>query len=64
MLAEFRLTSTEELKRWVLGFGAKAVVRAHASREGDVELDDDGAFRDVDTMEEYQRLIEEQRFRP
>jgi predicted DNA-binding transcriptional regulator YafY len=26
VLAEFRLTSTEELKRWVLGFGAKAVV--------------------------------------
>lgn len=24
--AEFRLSSTEELKRWVLGFGAKAVV--------------------------------------
>ena len=26
VLAEFRLSSTEELKRWVLGFGAKAVV--------------------------------------
>ena len=26
MLAEFRLSGTEELKRWVLGFGAKAAV--------------------------------------
>ena len=53
----------EPLRRADPRVGAKAVVRAHASREGDVELDDDGAFRDVDTMEEYQRLIEEQRSR-
>jgi predicted DNA-binding transcriptional regulator YafY len=26
VLAEFRLSSTEEIKRWVLGFGARAVV--------------------------------------
>ena len=26
LVAEFRLSSTEEVKRWVLGFGAKAVV--------------------------------------
>ena len=39
--------------------GAKAIVRAHASPEGDVVVDDDGAFLDIDTMEEYQRLIVE-----
>ncbi|MEP7309528.1 MAG: nucleotidyltransferase family protein [Acidobacteriota bacterium] len=44
--------------------GAKAIVRAHASREGDVEVDDEGAFRDVDTMEDYRRLIAEQPPRP
>jgi molybdenum cofactor cytidylyltransferase len=36
--------------------GAKDVVRAHASSIGDVEVDDDGAFVDVDTPAEYERL--------
>ena len=36
--------------------GAKAIVRAHASAEGDVEVDDEGAFRDVDTPEDYGRI--------
>jgi molybdenum cofactor cytidylyltransferase len=40
--------------------GAKAIVRAHASREGDVAVNDDGAFLDIDTMEEYRRLVVEQ----
>ena len=39
--------------------GSKAVVRAHASAAGDVELDDEGAFRDVDTPEEYARMLAE-----
>ena len=38
--------------------GAKAIVRAHASREGDVDVDDDGAFLDIDTMEQYRRVID------
>jgi molybdenum cofactor cytidylyltransferase len=37
--------------------GAKVVVRAHASVRGDVEVDDDGAFLDIDTADEYERLV-------
>ena len=36
--------------------GAKEVVRAHASSIGDVEVNDDGAFIDIDTPVEYQKL--------
>ena len=39
--------------------GAKAIVRAHASSSGDVEVGDDGAFVDVDTPVEYERLRED-----
>jgi len=38
--------------------GAKPVVRAYASIAGDVPVDDEGAFRDVDTMDEYERLTD------
>lgn len=37
--------------------GAKPVVRAHVSPAGNVEVDDDGAFADVDTRDDYERLI-------
>jgi molybdenum cofactor cytidylyltransferase len=37
--------------------GAKPIVRAHSSARGDVAVDDEGAFRDVDTAEEYAELI-------
>jgi molybdenum cofactor cytidylyltransferase len=37
--------------------GAKPIVRAHASAAGDVAVDDEGAFADFDTMEDYRRLI-------
>ena len=33
--------------------GAKPIVRAHVSPAGDVVVDDDGAFIDIDTPEEY-----------
>jgi molybdenum cofactor cytidylyltransferase len=36
--------------------GAKAVVRAHASPIGDVDVVDNGAFADFDTPIEYERL--------
>jgi molybdenum cofactor cytidylyltransferase len=39
------------------GQGAKPIVRAFASSAGDVPCDDDGAFSDVDTPEDYERLI-------
>lgn len=37
--------------------GAKLVVRAHVSRSGDVDVDDEGAFMDVDTPEDHQRAM-------
>ena len=38
--------------------GAKAVVRAHASAAGDLDIqDDEGAFRDIDTPAEYEALL-------
>ena len=37
--------------------GAKPVVRAYATLQGDVEIADDGAFADIDTLEEYERAI-------
>jgi CTP:molybdopterin cytidylyltransferase MocA len=39
------------------GVGAKPVLRAHASAEGDVEVADDGAFLDVDTQQDYLRIV-------
>ena len=37
--------------------GAKPIVRAHASADGDIAIDDEGAFTDIDTDEEYRRTI-------
>jgi molybdenum cofactor cytidylyltransferase len=37
--------------------GAKPIVRAHVSPEGDVEVEDRGAFADVDTPADYRRVI-------
>ena len=37
--------------------GAKPIVRAHATPAGDIPIDDEGAFTDIDTPEEYQRLV-------
>ena len=37
--------------------GAKPIVRAHASPAGDIAIDDEGAFIDIDTEEEYRRTI-------
>jgi molybdenum cofactor cytidylyltransferase len=37
--------------------GAKPVVRAHVSLAGDVEVDDSGAFADVDTPTDYENLV-------
>ncbi|MDE3153585.1 MAG: nucleotidyltransferase family protein [Acidobacteriota bacterium] len=36
--------------------GARATVRAHAARVADVPVEDEGAFLDVDTPEEYERI--------
>jgi molybdenum cofactor cytidylyltransferase len=37
--------------------GAKPVVRSHASPAGDIPIEDEGAFDDVDTPEEFERRI-------
>lgn len=37
--------------------GAKPVIRAHASTAGDLEIADEGAFRDIDTEEDYLKVI-------
>jgi molybdenum cofactor cytidylyltransferase len=36
--------------------GAKPVIRAYASAAGDVVVDDDGAFADADTPDDYERM--------
>jgi molybdenum cofactor cytidylyltransferase len=38
--------------------GAKGVIRSNVSAAGDVAVDDDGAFADADTPEDYERLRE------
>jgi len=47
----------DELRHADPADGAKPVVRAHATTEGDVEVDDEGAFADIDTPEDYQRAL-------
>ena len=39
--------------------GAKPVIRAHVSAPGEVTVEDEGAFLDIDTPEAYRRLREE-----
>jgi molybdenum cofactor cytidylyltransferase len=37
--------------------GAKPIVRAYASSEGDVAVGDEGAFVDIDTSDDYERFV-------
>ena len=37
--------------------GAKSVIRAHATALGDLAVNDEGAFIDIDTPDDYQSLI-------
>jgi CTP:molybdopterin cytidylyltransferase MocA len=46
-----------ELERADPARGAKPVVRAHAAEMIEVPIDDEGAFTDIDTPEEYERWI-------
>jgi molybdenum cofactor cytidylyltransferase len=54
----FRRTLFGELRAADLRVGAKDVVRRHAAEILDVEIDDEGAFVDVDTPEEYRRVFD------
>jgi len=47
----------DDLLRADPALGAKAVVRAHAAEVLDVPIDDAGAYADIDTPEDYVRLI-------
>ena len=47
----------DELRAADPAVGAKAVVRAHAADALDVAVDDAGACQDIDTPEDYRRLI-------
>ena len=38
--------------------GAKPIIRAHVSAAGDVEVEDEGAFSDIDTPDDYTRVVE------
>jgi CTP:molybdopterin cytidylyltransferase MocA len=46
-----------ELRRADPSMGAKPVVHAHAAEEVNVDVDDEGAFIDIDTPEDYERFI-------
>ncbi len=46
-----------ELREADVSVGARAVVRAHAADAHDVEVDDPGAFEDIDTPEDYRRVF-------
>jgi molybdenum cofactor cytidylyltransferase len=46
-----------ELRAAEPSLGAKPIVRAHASATGDLPIDDEGAFVDIDTREEYERAV-------
>ena len=50
-------TLFDPLRRADPAHGIKPVVRAYASAAGDVQIDDPGAFLDVDTPAEYAALI-------
>ena len=47
----------DQLRHADPGEGAKPVVRAHSTPNGEVEVDDEGAFDDIDTPEEYERAL-------
>ena len=47
----------DELRAADTADGPKAVVRAHATVAGDLPLSDEGAFIDIDTVEEYERAL-------
>lgn len=48
----------DDLRHADVTVGAKAVFAAHASRRLDVPIKDDGAFVDMDTPEEYRKILE------
>jgi molybdenum cofactor cytidylyltransferase len=56
--AVFSAALFDELRAADLALGARPVVRAHAADAVDVPVDDPGAFDDIDTPDDYGRIIE------
>jgi molybdenum cofactor cytidylyltransferase len=50
----------DALRRADPAVGAKNVIRANVSAAGDVVVNDDGAFDDADTPDDYERLVNRQ----
>jgi molybdenum cofactor cytidylyltransferase len=48
----------DELRAADPSSGAKPVIRGHVSAAGDVEVNDEGAFLDIDTPDAYARALE------
>jgi molybdenum cofactor cytidylyltransferase len=46
-----------ELRAADPAIGARQVLRAHAAEVLDVPVDDEGAFEDIDTPADYERLV-------
>lgn len=46
-----------ELRRADMRVGAKAVIRSHHAEIVDVDVDDGGAFLDIDTPDDYERVF-------
>jgi molybdenum cofactor cytidylyltransferase len=47
----------DELRAADAAVGAKTIVRQHASVASDLPVDDEGAFTDIDTMDDYRRVF-------
>jgi len=52
-------TVFDEIRRADPSIGAKPIIRSHVSSAGDVPVADEGAFCDIDTPEDYARLVGE-----
>jgi molybdenum cofactor cytidylyltransferase len=59
--AVFNQSIFGELRRADPSRGAKPVVHAHAAEEINVDVEDEGAFIDIDTPEDYDRFITDSR---
>ena len=46
-----------ELRRADMHVGAQAVIRSHRAEIVDVDVDDEGAFLDIDTPDDYERVF-------
>jgi molybdenum cofactor cytidylyltransferase len=55
--AVFAASVLDELRTADLAKGARPIIQAHHDEIVDVPVDDDGAFDDIDTPEDYERIV-------